>query len=153
MKCFYRFQPGRGLFVSALLFLLSSSAQAQSPPNRQSAEDVHDAALRVRPGLQPNTNLLFNGWGITPAGSILPISDLALKLVIAPDKKTAVAVSAGYRNTGLTLIDLPTRQMKQFVPITEAWNGIAFSRNGKRLFVSGGDSGLIHAFSYVNGIA
>lgn len=125
----------------------------QSVPVRKSAEDVNDPRVRVRPGLRPDGNLLFNGWGVTPSGEQVPVSDLALKLVIAPDKKTIASVSGGFRNTGLTLLDVATRQVKQFLPLAEAWNGLAFSRDGRRIFVSGGDSGQIHVFSYSNGKA
>ena len=97
--------------------------------------------------------MLFNGWGITPAGSSVAISDLALKLVIAPDKKTVIAVSGGFTNTGLTLLDISGRHVTQFLPLAEAWNGLAFSKDGRRIFVSGGDSGQVHAFSYADGTA
>ena len=64
-----------------------------------------------------------------------------------------VSVGAGYNNTGVTLIDLKTQQVSQFLPLKESWNGLAFSRDGKRLFVAGGDSGVIHVFGYANGQA
>src|SRR6266850_5584514 len=129
----------RLLLLAALSFILSDSTWAQSP------------AVRGRPGLQPDSHLLFNGWGVTPAGSAVSISDLALKLLIAPDKKTVVAVSGGFRNPGLTLLDISGRRVTQFLPLAKAWNGLAFSKDGRRIFVSGGDSGKIHAFSFTEG--
>src|SRR5712691_11678437 len=138
------------LLLSVLLIASCASAWAQSPAVRQDTDDVNDPTVRGRPGLRPDAHLLFNGWGITPAGSSVAISDLALKLVIAPDKKTVVAVSGGFRNTGLTLLDISGRRVTQFLPLTEAWNGLAFSKDGRRIFVSGGDSGQIHAFSYAD---
>ena len=50
----------------------------------------------------PNENLLFNGWGVTPAGEHVRISDMPFKLVVSPDKKMLLAASAGYNDTGLT---------------------------------------------------
>src|SRR6266446_6206502 len=144
-------KPSR-LLLSVLL-IACASAWAQSPAVRQTTEDVNDATVRGRPGLRPDAHLLFNGWGITPAGTPVPISDLALKLVIAPDKKTVVAVSGGFRNPGLTLLDISGRRITQFLPLAKAWNGVAFSKDGRRIFVSGGDSGKIHAFSYTDGKA
>src|SRR5882672_1439770 len=140
----------RFLLLTALSLIPSDSTWAQSPAVRKTTEDVNDAAVRGRPGLQPDSHLLFNGWGVTPAGSPVPISDLALKLLIAPDKKTVVAVSGGFRNTGLTLLDISGKRVTQFFPLAEAWNGLAFSKDGRRIFVSGGDSGQIHAFSYAD---
>ena len=82
---------------------------------------MNDPTVRGRPGLRPDAHLLFNGWGITPAGTPVPISDLALKLVIAPDKKTVVAVSGGFRNPGLTLLDISGTRVTQFLPLAKAW--------------------------------
>jgi YVTN family beta-propeller protein len=141
--------------LSLLQFLLISCAStwAQSAALRQATEDVNDATVRGRPGLRPDAHLLFNGWGITPAGTPVAISDLALKLVIAPDKKALVAVSGGFRNPGLTLLDIFGKRVTQFVPLAGAWNGLAFSKDGRRIFVSEGDSGEVHAFSYADGHA
>src|SRR5436309_9925038 len=146
-------RPVSVLLLTALLAVNWCYALAQTAPIRKAAEDVNDPEVRARPGLRPNANLLFNGWGVTPSGDHLPISDMALKMVIAPDKKILVAVSGGFRKTGLTLVDLAARSVAQFLPLPEARNGLAFSRDGQRIFVSGGDSGKIHVFSYADGKA
>ncbi len=139
--------------VFVALALAGFKAAAQDQPVRQPAEEVNSAAVRERAGLRPNTNLLFNGWGVTPAGEQTVVSDLALKLVVAPDKKKVVAVHGGYTEHGVTILDLASHQQTQFLPLKESWNGIAFSREGHRFFVSGGDSGQIHVFGYTNGEA
>jgi YVTN family beta-propeller protein len=128
---------------------VASGAEPVRAPN----EDVNSPDLRARPGLRPNENLLFNGWGVTPAGEHVPMSDLALKLVVAPDSKRLVAVHGGFNRHGLTLFDIATRKQTQFLPLAKSWNGLAFSRDGKRCFVSGGDSGQIHVFNYRAGEA
>ena len=115
---------------------------------RTDAEDVNSPALRERPGLVPGENLLHNGWGVTPAGRQVKISDMALKMIVSPDRRTLVAVSAGFNHTGVTLLDLKTKEVTQFHPLKECFNGLAFSRGGNRLFVSGGDTGNIYVFTY-----
>ncbi len=139
------------LFVG--IVLASLKATAQDLPVRQPGEDVNSAAVRQRQGLRPDKNLLFNGWGVTPAGEQTQVSDLALKLVLTPDKKRVVAVHGGYNAHGVTILDLASHQQTQFLPLEETWNGIAFSQDGGSFFVSGGDSGLIHVFTYANGTA
>jgi YVTN family beta-propeller protein len=94
--------------------------------------------------------LLFNGWGVTPAGEHVPISDLALKLVVSPDKKMLLAASAGFNDTGLSLLDIASRRVTQFLPLARIWNGLAFSLDGRRILVSGGDSGRVHVFKYAD---
>src|SRR6266542_1282677 len=103
---------------------------ADNNPLRQPTEDVNNPELRRKAGLQPNENLLFNGWGVTPAGDHVPVSDMALKLVVAPDKRRLVAVSGGFSNHGVTLLDMANRQVSQFLPLTQSWNGLAFSKDG-----------------------
>ena len=136
---------------ACLMALASVSAPAQA--TRQPSEDVDSAQVRQRPGLAPDKNLLFNGWGVTPAGEHVVVSDLPLRLVVAPDQKHLVAVHGGYNKHGVTLIDATTRQQTQFIPLGETWNGLAFSRDGSRFYVTGGDSGLIRVFSYEGGTA
>jgi len=146
------------LWSAALVFAgftsLSSSAFAVPPAaSRTPADDLNSPAIRERAGLLPGANLLFNGWGVTPAGSHTRISDMALKMVISPDKKRLVAVSGGFSDTGLTLYDLATQKVTQFLPLKESFNGLVFSRDGRRIFVSGGDTGLVHVFNYADGTA
>src|SRR5208283_2533673 len=114
----------------------------------------------------PAGTKLFNGWTITPAGSAIPLdhleavlpdpalrkllgrmgSDLPLKMIVSPDGKLLLAACAGYNNTGLAVIDLASKKVVQFFRLPQVWNGLAFSRDGKRVFVAGGGSGTIHVF-------
>ena len=134
--------------------LLATSLFAQQPADRGAGEKVATPDLRQRPGAAPGENLLFNGWGMTPAGRHVGIrSDLTLRMLITPDKKRLVAVNGGFNEQGLTLIDPQTATVTQQVPMAKAWNGLAFSADGKRIFVSSGDEGAIHVFSYADGVA
>src|SRR5262245_59992803 len=87
-----------------LLFALSGAAlQAEgtaAQPTRAPTESVNSRTVREKGGLRPGENLLFNGWGVTPAGQHVAISDLALKLIIAPDKRRLVAVHGGFNKHG-----------------------------------------------------
>ena len=137
----------RTLFaISWAVFFGGLALSAQ--PVREPDETVDSPAMRTRPGLRPSTNLLFNGWGMTPAGEQMPSADLPLKLLMAPDQKRLVAVHGGFNRHGVTIIDIATRKETQFLPLPKSWNGLAFSLDGKQFFVSGGDSGLIHVFKY-----
>jgi YVTN family beta-propeller protein len=143
------------LYLSLLftVFLAGMASSAAAQTVRQPGEDVNDPTFRLRPGLHPNKNLLFNGWGITPVGEPVSTTDMPLKLVIAPDKKYLLAVHGGFNQHGVTVIDLATRKETQFLPLTASWNGLAFSPNGKQFYVSGGSTGLLHIFNYADGHA
>lgn len=142
----------RLLAGSFIISLLTHAAGRDVAP-RQPSDDVDRPAIRYRQGLTPGTNLLFNGWGVTPAGEHVSVSDLALKLLVAPDKQAVVAVCAGYNNVGVTVISLDGRRAVQFIPVKEAFNGLAFSRDGKQFYVSGGDTGSLYVFDYAHGQA
>ena len=90
---------------------------------------------------------LFNGWKLTPAGRHVGVNSLPLKMVPSPDGKMLAVVCAG-RWTGLALIDLQTEQATQWVALARSFNGLAFSRDGKTLYVSGGNSDELFAFDY-----
>ncbi len=141
------------LATTVCILITAANSPAAELPTRQADEDVNSAAVRERQGLSPNTNLLFNGWGVTPAGKQTLVSDLALKMIVAPDGKSAIAVHGGYNDEGVSVLDLATQERTQFLPLDEAWNGVAFSADGRKFFVSGGDSGRIHVFTYANGTA
>ena len=134
--------------ASPLLALAAPPAPTRSP-----GEDVNSPAVRERPQLQPGPNLLPNGWGVTPAGRQVKISDLALKMIVSPDRRRLVAVTAGFSHTGVTLLDLQSKEVTAFHALKKCFNGLAFSRDGTRLFVSGGDTGEIHVFAYRDGTA
>jgi len=141
------------LFVGVCHWNISTTSATEPPHFREPTQDVNNRALREQPGLHPDTNLLFNGWGVTPAGRHIPVPDLALKLVIAPDQRRVVAVHGGFTEHGVTLIDTAKGEQTQFLALKKCWNGLAFSRDGKRFFVSGGDSGEVHVFNYASGEA
>ncbi len=119
---------------------------------------------------QPTTQL-FNGWSISPAGTLIPLerlealvpkgevikpatnvtADLPLKMIVSPDGKVLIAACSGYNSTGVAVFDLATNKLTQFIPQGKIFNGLAFSRDGSRLFVSGGDSGKLFVYGYKSG--
>jgi YVTN family beta-propeller protein len=140
------------LCSSALVCSLNLALFSQIP-TRLPSEDVNSQPVRTRQHLGPDASLLFNGLGLSPAGEHVRISDMPLKMVIAPDRKAVVAVCAGYNEAGVNLVSLDERRERQFISLPEVFNGLAFSPDGKRFYVSGGDSGDIYIFRYSNGKA
>lgn len=144
-----RFFKRAALITLASLGVTTAAVVAQQNAVRQRSEDVRGEQVRTRAGLKPNENLLFNGWGLTPAGEHVTLEgDMPLKMVVSPDGHTLAAITGGYNNVGLSLIDIASRKVTQFVPLPRAWNGCVWSKDGKRLFVSGGNAGVIHIFDY-----
>jgi YVTN family beta-propeller protein len=105
---------------------------------------------------------LANGWRITPAGKAIGTEDMVLKLVTAPDGRVVIASHSGYNPHGIVVIDTRTQESVQRIPLKSTWMGLAWSGEGKRLYVSGGNANSsegaggpsrapIYEFSYANG--
>jgi YVTN family beta-propeller protein len=144
---------GMALGLGLLAWQTGPTLIAQRRSTRLAAEEVGGAELRGTPGLRPNEYLLFNGWGVTPAGEHVPMGDMPLKLALSPDGRTLAAVTGGFNDTGLVLVDIAGRRVAQSLPLRGVWNGLAFNKDGTRIFVSGASSGRVRAFRYENGKA
>jgi len=139
--------------AGAAIWFTATRVTAQRGNHRVAGEAVGSADFRTTSGMLPSDTLLFNGWGVTPAGQHVKTSDMPLKMVVSPDGKTLVSIHGGFNDTGVTLTDLATKRVTQFLPLDRAWNGIAFSKDGSRLFVAGGSSGELHTFAFAGGKA
>ncbi|AIE84453.1 bifunctional YncE family protein/alkaline phosphatase family protein [Fimbriimonas ginsengisoli] len=109
---------------------------------------TYRAVTKAKPVVHPGPNLLMNGWGITPVGNHVRIGDMALKMVFSPDRKQLVTTTLGFGGVHVTTLDAATHQVIQTVDLEKVWNGIAFSPDGKTLYISGGNSGKLLAFDY-----
>src|SRR5207245_8578780 len=58
-----------------------------------------------------------------------------------------------WREQGLQIVDLKSRQTVQTLQQDAAFLGVAFSRDGKELYVSGGNDDSIFCYSWENGAA
>ena len=143
------------LCAAALLALLgiAGGTIAQRSPRRLPSDDLRGPGVRTLSGLRPDEALLFNGWGITPAGQHEPVSDTTLKMVLSPDGQYLAAVHGGFNRTGVSLLHVADKRVAQFLPLARAFNGIAFQADGARFFASGGNSGELHSFTWKNGLA
>ena len=140
----------------ALLAILAPLLRAEPKSElaaRKPDEAVDAPSVRSRPGLAPSAELLFNGWGVTPAGSHVSCGDMGLKMVVAPDKKAVLTVCAGYNKQGVSVISLDEKRTAVFLPLKESFNGLAFSPDGSKFYVTGGDTGALHVFDYKDGQA
>ncbi|HWD40745.1 MAG TPA: bifunctional YncE family protein/alkaline phosphatase family protein [Fimbriimonas sp.] len=105
---------------------------------------------RVKP-TGPTEHVLFNGWGVTPVGEHVLVGDMPLKLLLSPDGKQVVTTSLGFSGSHLTSIDAQTHAIIDDNKQNRVWNGLAFSPDGSKLYVGGGNSGKLHVFSYAQG--
>ncbi len=111
------------------------------------------------PKALPNGYALPNGWRITPLGKPVPTEDLLLNVSLAPDGKALVATHGGFNPHGLVVMDPAKEEAVQRIPLRSAWLGLAWSNDGKKLYVSGGNASHardkqiapVYVFDYANG--
>jgi YVTN family beta-propeller protein len=105
---------------------------------------------------------LPNGWHITPAGkTIATVGDLVMNTLLSPDGKALIVTHGGFQPHGIDVIDTTTHEAVQHIALTTTYLGLAWSGDGKTLYVSGGNASggasrrdpiaPIYEFSYANG--
>jgi YVTN family beta-propeller protein len=112
------------------------------------AERAAEAARRPGP-IGDGTTLLPNGWRIAPAGRHLPVGDLPLAFVSSPDGADLIITTNGYNKPTLTIVNTGTFQVRSTVPVDQAWLGLAWHPDGRRLYSTGGNE--IDEFGYDRG--
>jgi YVTN family beta-propeller protein len=83
---------------------------------------------------------LPNGWRITPLGKAIVTEDMVINETLSPDGRVVVALHAGFNPHGLVVVDTQSDEVVQRIPLHTAWLGMAWSPDGKRLYVSGGNA-------------
>src|SRR5271165_3426805 len=78
---------------------------------------------------------------------------LPINLVLTPEKDKAVVVLSGWREQGAQVVDLKTRKVAQTLLQDAAFYGAAFSPDGHRLCVSGGNTDLVFVYEWKDGAA
>src|SRR5213080_1329239 len=93
--------------------------------------------LAAPPGPQGGgVTLLPNGWRIAPAGRHITVGDLPLAMVESPDGRYLVVSNDGYAKPTLAVVDTARLIVKSRVPVENAWLGLAWHPDGRRLYCS-----------------
>jgi DNA-binding beta-propeller fold protein YncE len=108
-------------------------------------------ALDLREG--DSTKLLPTGVGLDPVGDVLELGSMPLGMAFAPDGNGAVVILSGWREQGIQVVDLKAGKVTQTVKLDAAFSGLAFSPDGRELYVSGGNDDVVIRFSWINGSA
>ncbi len=119
-----------------LVFMLLLLVQC-TPSRRLSSDNLYQnlSAKRVQ---------LPNLWMLTPAGQVhRPLGDLPLQIALSPGGKLMAVTNNGVGVQKLQLFRASDAEQLDEVEIPKAWYGLAFSKDSKSLFASGGNDNLI----------
>ncbi len=129
-------------FTVAAAIFVSLCVGAFTAVQRSRMKHPHTGAEITIPGKDGAGVLLPDGWRVTPAGSQLETGDMILSAQVSPDGKTLAFTNSGYTRHQLHLVDLATETEIATFPLDRSWSGLAWSPNGKRILVSGGQDNV-----------
>lgn len=95
--------------------------------------------------------LLPTGWRIRPAGTQIPTDTFPMASAMSPDKKYMAVLHGGYNPPSVVMMEAATLKVVSKVDLDDAWLGLAFSPDGKALYVGGGARAVVHALDVAAG--
>lgn len=113
-----------------LLFALCNSVFAQWPGKQEKSNQI----------------LLPNGWKLSPAGHSVQLGDLPLNMQLSASGKFLAITNNGQSTQSVQLIDPKTEKILDERVLSKSWYGLAFSRDEKHLYASGGNDNWILDF-------
>jgi sugar lactone lactonase YvrE len=99
------------------------------------------------------TSPLPTGVRLDPIGDIVELGSMPLNVVVAHSSDKAVVVLSGWREQGIQVVDLKTRQVTQTLVQDGAFYGAAFSSDGRTLYISGGNTDTLFVYAWKDGTA
>ncbi len=104
---------------------------------------------REQVGKQPDGSfLLATGWRIKPAGAQIPLDTLPMSSAISPDGKFLLVLNGGYKPPSISVLSVtPVREISR-VPVADGWLGLAFSPNGRMVYVGGGSRNRVFEYTF-----
>src|SRR5579864_9622564 len=121
--------------LSAIVLLAISLLSAHSVQS-QEIKSVH------------YTSPLPTGVHLDPIGDFIDLGSMPIAMALAPDGKALIVVLSGWREQGIQVVDLNTSRVMQTLEQPAAFYGLAFSTDGQRLYVSGGNDDSIFCYSW-----
>lgn len=79
------------------------------------------------------------------------VGDLPLAMIESPDGRYLVVTSNGYVKPSLAVVDLKNFLVKSRFPLENAWLGLAWSADAKRLYSSGAAANTVEELPFENG--
>jgi DNA-binding beta-propeller fold protein YncE len=115
-----------------LVLLALLAAASNSPARVQNSEPKH----------------LPTGQRLDPAGDSVTVGSMPLAMLPAPGGEKLIVSLGGWREQGVQVVDLRTRRVEQTLKQEAAFLGLAFSRDGRTLYASGGNDDSVYCYDW-----
>ena len=104
------------------------------------------------PGSRPDgTVRLPNQWLLDPVGKQVSLGDFPVNMAVDPSGRFAAVLHSGFGPHEIILVDIPSAKILSRTVLPEAFHGIAFTPDGKRIVASGAGKEVIHLFDFQKG--
>src|SRR5689334_11686736 len=91
---------------------------------------------------------LPTGACLDPIRPSIDVGNMPLSMVLSPEGDRLVVSLSGWRQQGLQVIDRQTGTIVQTIAQPGAFLGLVFSKDGKTLYVSGGNEDVIYRYAW-----
>ncbi|MCG6955522.1 MAG: beta-propeller fold lactonase family protein, partial [Gemmatimonadetes bacterium] len=103
------------------------------------------------PGQEPlieTIGRLPTGKYLDPAGPSVKVGSLPLAMTLSPDGSKLVLLLNGWREQGVQVVDRASGKVTQTALLSAAFLGLAFSPDGRTLYVSGGNQDVVYRYDW-----
>ena len=106
------------------------------------------AQIKIDSGVATNRTCLPTGACLDPAGRSFAVGNMPLAMVLSPEGDRVVISLSGWRQQGLQVVERDTGAVVQTISQPSAFLGLAFSRDGRTLYASGGNEDVIYRYTW-----
>ena len=100
-------------------------------------------------GRQPDGRfLLVTGLSLSPAGRQVPLDTLPMSSALSPDGRFLLVLNGGYKPPTISVLDAASFKELRRVRVADGWLGLAFSPNGRLVYVGGGSQASVFEFRF-----
>ncbi len=92
--------------------------------------------------------LLPNGWSLRPVGKQVEMGDFPSRMKVSPDGRFAAILHTGWGTHEVRMVSLPEGQITSSVVVDQAYQGLCFSPDGQKLYVSRGEDEGVHVYEH-----
>ncbi len=110
---------------------------------------VSQPAPPERVGLRRDGSVLLNsGWLLRPAGRQVGLDTFPMATALSPDGRFLLILNGGYNPPSISVLDAKTEVEIGRTPVPDGWLGLAFSPNGRVVYVGGGSRASVFEFAF-----
>ena len=117
------------------------------------ADDASEtSAARLLPGERPGQRILLpNQWYLDPVGDQRQLGYLPMNMRLSPDGRYLAVLHCGAGDHELMVFETARTRLVSRTVLPNSYYGLAFSHDGSKVYISGGESEVVHIYNFADG--